>query len=194
MADMAALYPPYVKEQLLRQEKGDEARRPGALQGSQYLSLATRHATSKWHHSRGPPPLARAELDTVGVIFRCFVAYLPLGRIEGPLPSTANHDGRRIMTKLGRRFEWHMERTEGRGPAWATLPDFTRGMWTFWFDKLSNSDHRCTLPGPDRRNTDDGYRLNDMEWQGFWITQKELNAAVCEAVVMYSLARGVQYD
>ena len=191
MADMAAVYPPYVKEQLLRQEKGDEARRPGALQGSQYLSLATRHATSKWYHSRGPPPLARAELDTVGVIFRCFVAYLPLDRIEGPLPRTAWQDGQRLVQQHGVRFGKHLKlECEGRGPDRATLSDLQKGLWSYWFPKLSNSRLRQRL-WPDQGDPQDGYEENEMGWRGFHITHRELKDAIEETVLRYCIARDI---
>ena len=183
-------YPPYVKEQLLREEKDDEARRAGALQGPRYVSLAKRHATNVWHRGRAPR-LTRAELDNVGLLFRWFIYILPLDRIQGPLPRTAWQDGHRLVQQYGVRFGEHLKREcEGRGPDRATMSDLQKGMWSFWFSRLSNSHLRNRL-WPDQWNTRDWYRLNNMQWRGFYISHPELAVAIRESVMRYFLARDV---
>ena len=170
------------------EEKADGSRRDGALQGPNYVSLATRLARDDWHPDHRLPCLARAGLDHVGLLFRCFLASLPLHRIRGRVPRSARKDGNKLVSLHGLRFAEHLERTEGRGPDRATLPDLMKGMWSFWFPYLSTSHLRFELE-PDLMNNKDSYRVNDLEWRGFYISNRELSDAINQSVVGYSVAR-----
>ena len=138
--------------------------------------------------------LARAELDKVGLLFRCFLAYLPLDRIEGPLPRTAWQDGQRLVQEHGVRFGKHLKLVcEGRGPDRATLSDLRKGLWSYWKPKLSNSRLRKKL-WPDQGDPQDGYQENDMCWRGFHITHSELSEAIDATLLRYQLARDIGLD
>ena len=135
--------------------------------------------------------LADAALDKVQLLFQCFLVYLPLHRIEGPLPRTAWQDGHRLVQQHAVRFSEHLVREfEGRGPDRATLSDLQKGLWSYWKPKLSNSRLRKKL-WPDQGDPQDGYQENEMCWRGFHITHRELHGAILETVLRYSIARDI---
>ena len=71
------------------------------------------------------------------------------------------------------------------GPLNCSLFQYVQALWQFFYPKLSNDNNRVLL-GKDLY---DRYRLNEMRWEGFWITDEELKRACCDAVADFSLAR-----
>ncbi len=63
--------------------------------------------------------------------------------------------------------------------------DFSDAMAGYWWHRLATSHTRRTLT----YEPPDSYRINDLEWPGFWITTEELESAIREGVLKYSLAR-----
>ena len=134
---------------------------------------------------------AGAALDKVELLFQCFLVYLPLHRIEGPLPRTAWQDGQRLVQEHGVRGGKHLTLAGGgRGPDRATLSDLQKGLWSYWISRLSNSRLRKRL-WPDQGNPQDGYEENEMGWRSFHITNRELKGAIEETVLRYSIARDI---
>ncbi len=141
-----------------------------------------------WHPSGRTPQYSRNALDNVGLLFRCFLSFLPVARITNDakrgLPRSARPDGARLIRRHGVRFAQHLE-TYYRDPLDAHLVDFSDALAEYWWHRLATSHTRRTLT----YEPPDSYRINDLEWPGFWITEKELATAICQAVSLYSLAR-----
>ena len=137
-----------------------------------------------WHPSGRTPQYSRNALDNVGLLFRCFLSFLPVARIEGAIPRSARPDGERLIRRHGVLFAHHLE-TYYRDPLDAHLVDFSDAMAGYWWHRLATSHTRRTLT----YEPPDSYRINDLEWPGFWITEKELATAICQAVSLYSLLR-----
>ena len=74
-------------------------------------------------------------------------------------------------------------------PLQATLVDFKEALWHYFWWKFATSWRRQTLTA----QYPDPYRTCDLEWPGFWITEEELQKAICDAVETYSRARHGRY-
>ena len=76
-------------------------------------------------------------------------------------------------------------RKQGHNLDTARLVDIARGLSRFCFEKFSNDRARIILdePNPERRS------LNDINWPGFRLTQRELEHFCAEAVSEFGVAR-----
>ena len=130
----------------------------------------------------------------MGLLFRCLLPTLPMLRItkddRGEIPRTARSDGMRLVASQGTAFEKFMREKFGRGPGEASLVDFVDALYQYFWPKLATSSQRTTLCVEGN----DSFRECDLTWPDFWINERELRKAVCEAVRLYSMARNVAFS
>ena len=112
---------------------------------------------------------------------------LPLHRIRESPPASADRDGHKLMKNYGMKFIHFIESHQCDGPKITNYgsPNYDQALCQFFYPKLSNDTNRELL-GKDLY---DRYRLNEMRWEGFWITEEEFKRACCDAVADFSLAR-----
>ena len=138
--------------------------------------------------------------DDVTLLFRCFLSVLPIYRINPVwvvedgvgrfhIPRSAELDGGKLVRLHGSRFVKYIVENLKEDPLEATLVDFAEALWEIFWWKFATSSSRRTLT----YEYPDVYRTCDLEWPGFWITTEELEMAIRDGVLMYSLARHAQF-